>query len=143
MVSTIIVFAAIIGSILMIMNRYKKQNVVCRDCGNIQCSSKISKANGVIIVLLLLLFIIPGLIYEAWGQMNKAYKCIKCNGWNVIPVDTLMGQELINKNNLAVTRVYENDEEKNCPQCAEKVKKAALICRHCRFEFKNLLENKV
>lgn len=30
-----------------------------------------------------------------------------------------------------------NDEaEKTCPKCAEKVKKEAIICKHCKTEFK-------
>ena len=40
---------------------------------------------------------------------------------------------------LTVTYEYkervEKIEEKTCPQCAEDIKKAAKVCKHCSYEF--------
>ena len=39
---------------------------------------------------------------------------------------------------LTVTyKLKEQEDEKQCPKCAEKVKSAATICRFCSYEFKN------
>jgi len=34
-----------------------------------------------------------------------------------------------------VVAIGPNDDTKTCPQCAEQVKAAALVCRFCRYEF--------
>ena len=42
---------------------------------------------------------------------------------------------------LSVTYEYREEviieEEKSCPQCAEKIKKAAKVCRYCKHQFDN------
>ncbi len=43
-------------------------------------------------------------------------------------------ESLINRNNKEKSTLS-NDDYKMCPQCAENVKKAAKICRYCKYEF--------
>lgn len=72
----------------------------------------------IITLILCLFYLIPGIIFIAWGWGK--YKCPKCGA---------LGKNVeVDKTELAV------EPTKVCPFCAETIKEAAVVCRFCNRE---------
>lgn len=74
-----------------------------------------------ITLVLLLFWVLPGLIFIAWAWGK--HKCPRCGavGKNMLTSITPAGTNLVS-------------DEKICPYCAETIKSAAVICKHCQKE---------
>lgn len=64
-------------------------------------------------IALLFAYIVPGLIFIAWGWGK--YKCPNCNA--------LGKNRPLNYDDI--------DNDRACPFCAEKIKREAIACKHC------------
>lgn len=71
-----------------------------------------------IVIILLLFWVIPGLIFIAWGWGK--HKCPQCNA---------LGKNIAIGNQSSATENSTTD--KICPYCAETIKSAAIVCKHC------------
>ena len=89
------VLIAIAVWVISIALSYKE--VVCKECAFTGRIRKKNKENALITILLLLLGIIPGIIYIIWCQSNKSFECPLCSSKNVIPTDSPLGKQLVQK----------------------------------------------
>ena len=71
---------------------------VCRDCWFVSEPAQNSKlrGSGSITLILLCFYLIPGIIYMIWRRGDKTEICQKCHGKNLIPIDSPLGQKLLN-----------------------------------------------
>ena len=107
---------------------------LCRQCGNKVRPTATSKLNGCFFLVLLFIFIIPGLLYLVWAATQRLLICPICKAQNsVIPLESPEAQRFLastpmpNKN--AAPRV-----ERACPWCAEPILITAKFCKHCQRE---------
>jgi hypothetical protein len=73
---------------------------VCKDCWTISNPTKNKKLRGSpwITLILILFFIVPGIIYMIWRRGDIGNEiCAKCRSKNLVPVDSPMGQKIINE----------------------------------------------
>ncbi len=71
---------------------------VCSSCGTVGNTKKVTKGSFFIEIILWIFFIIPGLIYTIWRLTSRYNSCAVCNSTNLVPVDSPVGQKLINQN---------------------------------------------
>lgn len=75
-----------------------------------------------LVIVLLLCYLIPGLIFIAWGWGK--YKCPQCGALaknvDIIHVDATQG------------------DLKKCPFCAEIIKQDAIKCKHCASDLSKI-----
>ena len=72
-------------------------NSVCKTCGFVGEPKKKLRGYAVVEIILYFIFLIPGFIYSSWRVAEKKYICSKCGSASIIPVDTPVGQKLINE----------------------------------------------
>ena len=77
-----------------------------------------------IMLVLLLLYIIPGIIFIAWA--HGKFKCPNC-GVLRNTTDIASGVPVQLQDSQSAARV-----ERACPWCAEQILVQAKICKHCR-----------
>lgn len=75
----------------------------------------------------LLFYLIPGLIFIAWGWGK--FKCPKCGALAKNTPD--LGAAAPVNPTQQQTRSISNRIEKPCPWCAEAILAAAKVCKHC------------
>lgn len=119
----------IIGIVYLLIRVTKKKNshlndtpggdIKCPNCGFIGAPVKYTRGSFWIEIILWLCFLVPGLIYSVWRLTTKSIVCPRCKYNNIIPFVKPDGT---------------SHDEKICPYCAETIKAAAKICKHCSKE---------
>lgn len=106
---------------------------LCKSCGNRVRPQISSKINGCFLIVLLLLFIIPGILYLVWAGTQRVYTCPKCKAQNtMVPLNSPEAERMLSTSKSesgampVATRV-----ERECPWCAEPILAAAKVCKHC------------
>src|SRR5439155_24519678 len=105
---------------------------LCKNCGNKVRPNVSSKINGCFLIVLLCVFIIPGLLYLVWAGTQRVYTCPKCGAQNtMVPLNAPEAQRILaaptsDSKSAAPARV-----ERPCPWCAELILVAAKVCKHC------------
>jgi hypothetical protein len=110
-----------------------KPTHLCRQCGNRIRPVPGNKINKLLLVLLLCLYIIPGVIYWLWASNQKYATCPRCKARDsAIPLNSPEARWFAAHDALASEPQPETRrEERACPWCAEQVLKAARVCKHC------------
>ncbi len=125
----IILGLLVIGIVYLLIRVTKKKNshlndtpggdIKCPNCGFIGAPVKYTRGSFWIEIILWLCFLVPGLIYSVWRLTTKSIVCPRCKYNNIIPFVKPDGT---------------SHDEKICPYCAETIKAAAKICKHCSKE---------
>lgn len=107
-----------------------KPTHLCRQCGNRVRPNPGNKVNKLILIILLCLYIIPGVIYWLWANSQKYVTCPRCKARDsVIPLGSPEARRFVAEQ--AEPDDPPEREERACPWCAEQVLKAARVCKHC------------
>ena len=107
-----------------------KKEMVCTTCGSLVSPRSKTPGSFWIELLLWAFFIVPGVIYSVWRLASIQKVCPKCGGKNLVPPDSPVGQKPSPDEPATI-----EDITKRCPDCAESVKAAALVCRFCGHKF--------
>lgn len=67
---------------------------VCKDCGTVAEPVTITKGSLGTEILLWLCLLLPGMFYTAWRHGSRYDGCPKCNGSNMVPIDSPVGQAI-------------------------------------------------
>jgi len=68
--------------------------VICTKCGSTGWPRRKNPGSFAVTILLLLFFIIPGLIYEAWRIFSTYKVCKLCGSRDIIPADSPLGKKI-------------------------------------------------
>lgn len=68
---------------------------ICKSCGYVGTTQKITKGSFFIEIVLWLCFFIPGLIYTIWRLTTTYSACPECKNDSMIPINTPVGQKLL------------------------------------------------
>src|SRR4051812_13272076 len=60
----------------------KVPGYICRNCGNAVSPIEASKLNGCFLIVLLLCFLVPGILYLVWAGTQTVRTCPRCNAQN-------------------------------------------------------------
>lgn len=74
-----------------------KQKLVCGKCGYYDTPRKETRGSFLAELLLWLCFIVPGLLYSIWRISSKVDVCRHCSSSALIPADSPLGRELMEK----------------------------------------------
>lgn len=67
---------------------------ICTTCGTECTPVHMRRGNGFLELILWLSFIIPGILYTAWRNIEDELACKQCGGITIIPLSTPMGRKL-------------------------------------------------
>jgi hypothetical protein len=67
---------------------------ICSHCGERGSPRNRYRGSFIVTMILLLLFIVPGLLYELWRLCNPIKVCPACGMPHMIPLDSPRGREL-------------------------------------------------
>lgn len=70
---------------------------ICGSCGEKVDAVKESKGSILILLVLILFFIIPGVIYLIWMLSGRRDQCPKCKSFDVVKIKTPRGQKLMHE----------------------------------------------
>jgi hypothetical protein len=106
---------------------------VCRNCGNAVRPLVSNKVNGCFFVVLLFLFVIPGILYLFWAGGQTFLFCPKCNAKDCfVPLGAPEAQRIQIRSVSQETAIPTSTRvERPCPWCAEPILVAAKVCKHC------------
>jgi len=68
---------------------------ICGQCGRKVNARLEQKGNLLILIILLLLFIVPGIIYFIWMVSGRRYVCPKCKSYDVVKIKSPRGYKLM------------------------------------------------
>lgn len=72
------------------------QRILCTNCGFSGPTTRVVPGSTALGCLLLLLFVLPGLIYAVWQQINSGPGCPNCGRIDtVIPIDSPRAKEIL------------------------------------------------
>lgn len=91
---TVIVIVVALAVWLWLSNRESDDDYICRACGHRGVPESGKGGSAWILLILLMLYIIPGVIYWLWRRGTGYKSCPACGSKEVIPVSTPMGQKL-------------------------------------------------
>jgi hypothetical protein len=74
-----------------------KREMVCTRCGARMMPRRSSHCSAVITVLLLLLWIIPGLLYIGYCMAKSQQICSVCGSSEIVPVNSPVAQRIISE----------------------------------------------
>ncbi len=75
----------------------RNKEYICNDCHHIGHGLMKRKGSAWMEFLIWSVLLIPGPIYSLWRYNTRHLVCPKCNGFNLIGLDTLRGQALFEK----------------------------------------------
>ena len=97
-------------------------------CGHISSPKTAIKGNGLIEIFLWFFFIIPGIIYSIWRSSSRYKVCRKCHGTNLIPLDTPVGQKILQDQGKTLDQVLlEKDPDAKILNTRRKIIYGALL----------------
>lgn len=114
--------------ILTVVVRFTRGPLVryCRACGYSGPTRSVVSGHILIEIVLWCALIVPGLIYSIWRVTSRHLVCTSCGSSNVIPPETPVARL-----GTAEFATELTEEATTCPFCAETIKKAARVCKHC------------
>ena len=71
------------------------KELICKECGYVGHSIKITKGSMGMELLLWLVFLIPGLFYSIWRITSRYNGCPQCRSESMIPILSPVGQKLV------------------------------------------------
>ena len=98
--------------------------IICRNCGHVGEPEQSNRGHVLISLLLLCLFIIPGIIYIVWRRSDPHLRCERCGSIDTVAQDSPFAAQLLNDRITPQTHV-------RCPDCKELVRHDAIRCKHC------------
>src|SRR5437773_12026034 len=85
------------GLLLCSVQDRRHRQSYCADCGHIGASRVYDSGNDVTQILLVLLFVIPGVFYALWRRSMRYGGCRLCKSRRVMPLETPVAQEALRK----------------------------------------------
>ncbi|MCE2926180.1 MAG: hypothetical protein LW823_00825 [Rickettsiales bacterium] len=77
--------------------KIKNEEWLCKTCGYSGLRKNKRPGNVVIEIILWLFYIIPGLIYTIWRISAQYYVCPKCEGKEMIPLDSVFAKNILER----------------------------------------------
>lgn len=99
---------------------------VCTNCKNTTIEP-LQRGNGAVEIVLWFCYLIPGLLYSVWRRSVPANVCPVCRKDSLVP-ETMVIENKAEHNSVIV---HNERDEVDCPFCAEKILRKAVICKHC------------
>jgi hypothetical protein len=97
-----------------------------------------NQSYGCFLVVLLLCFIIPGILYWVWAGTQTVFICPHCKAQNnFAPRDSPEGKRLASAGAQLTAQQVPSEvqrRERPCPWCAEPILVEAKFCKHCQKE---------
>ena len=93
----LIVIAIVLGLVALFSPGPPPPPKYCADCGHIGASRVYDSGNDVTQILLVLLFVIPGVFYALWRRSMRYGGCRLCKSRRVMPLETPVAQEALRK----------------------------------------------
>lgn len=122
-------------------------DAVCTRCGNKGPGLWETRGSTRTEVLLYLPLLVPGMLYSAWRRTGRAQRCRRCGSTDLVPETSPEGRRILTLLDSEEVRsplrqlgrprpaTTTAELEKECPECAERIKVAARVCRYCGHRF--------
>jgi len=76
--------------------KFMSDKYICTSCGRTGKPKKVNKGSLLIEIILWWFILIPGIIYGIWRRTNRQQVCPYCNIPTMIPVNSPVGQKMLN-----------------------------------------------